>query len=166
MAMEVRFLERLRKKARNGVRDWPIATIAFYGSTLSRATVASNSPGRILAGAKPADLPVAQSTKSSSSYQPANRQGAWHRDAAGPPCHRRRGHRIDGWACRFTEPPASKDCALRNYTSVPAALHNLCPRNTEWLKPKLLSHIRRFTGLLCHGNHQDYPSIRILLHTA
>jgi hypothetical protein len=27
MAMEVRFLERLRKKARNGVRDWPMATI-------------------------------------------------------------------------------------------------------------------------------------------
>jgi hypothetical protein len=63
MAMEVRFLERLRKKARNGVRDWLMATIAFYGPTLSRAILASNSPGRILAGAKPADLPVAQSTK-------------------------------------------------------------------------------------------------------
>jgi hypothetical protein len=33
--MEDRFLKRLRKKARKGVRGWPIATIAFYGSNLS-----------------------------------------------------------------------------------------------------------------------------------
>jgi len=36
--LEDRFLKRLRKKARKGVRGWPIATIAFYGPDLSRAT--------------------------------------------------------------------------------------------------------------------------------
>ena len=35
--MEDRFLKRLRKKARKGLRGWPIATIAFYGPTLSQA---------------------------------------------------------------------------------------------------------------------------------
>ena len=29
--MEDRFLKRLRKKARKGLRGWPIATVAFYG---------------------------------------------------------------------------------------------------------------------------------------
>ena len=37
-AMESRFLKRLRKKARKGMRGWPAATIAFYGPNLSRAT--------------------------------------------------------------------------------------------------------------------------------
>jgi hypothetical protein len=36
--MEDRFLKRLRTKARKGLRGWPIATIAFYGPTLSQAT--------------------------------------------------------------------------------------------------------------------------------
>ena len=36
--IEDRFLKRLRKKARKGLRGWPIATIAFYGPKLSRAT--------------------------------------------------------------------------------------------------------------------------------
>jgi hypothetical protein len=36
--LEDRFLKRLRKKARKGLRGWPIATIAFYGPDLSRAT--------------------------------------------------------------------------------------------------------------------------------
>jgi hypothetical protein len=36
--LEDRFLKRLRKKARKGVWGWPIATIAFYGPDLSRAT--------------------------------------------------------------------------------------------------------------------------------
>jgi hypothetical protein len=36
--MEYRFLKRLRKKARKGLRGWPIATIAFYGPNLSQAT--------------------------------------------------------------------------------------------------------------------------------
>ena len=36
--MEGRFLKRLRKKAQKGLRAWPIATIAFYGPNLSRAT--------------------------------------------------------------------------------------------------------------------------------
>ena len=36
--MEDRFLKRLRKKARKGLRGWPIATIAFYGPNLSQAT--------------------------------------------------------------------------------------------------------------------------------
>ncbi len=30
MMMEDRFLKRLRKKARKGMRGWPMATIAFY----------------------------------------------------------------------------------------------------------------------------------------
>ena len=38
MMMEDRFLKRLRKKARRGLRGWPIATIAFYGPNLSQAT--------------------------------------------------------------------------------------------------------------------------------
>jgi hypothetical protein len=32
------FLKRLGKKARKGLRGWPIATIAFYGPNLSQAT--------------------------------------------------------------------------------------------------------------------------------
>ncbi len=38
MMMEDRFLKRLRKKARKGLRGWPMATIAFYGPNLSQAT--------------------------------------------------------------------------------------------------------------------------------
>jgi hypothetical protein len=38
MMMEDRFLKRLRKKARKGMRGWPAATIAFYGPNLSQAT--------------------------------------------------------------------------------------------------------------------------------
>jgi hypothetical protein len=33
-----RCLKRLNKKARKGLRGWPIATIAFYGPNLSQAT--------------------------------------------------------------------------------------------------------------------------------
>ncbi len=36
--MQDRFLKRLRKKAKKGVRGWPVATIAFYGPDLSRAS--------------------------------------------------------------------------------------------------------------------------------
>src|SRR5262245_55165488 len=36
--IEDRFLKRLRKKARKGLRGWPIATVAFYGPNLSQAT--------------------------------------------------------------------------------------------------------------------------------
>jgi len=36
--LEDRFLKRLRKKARKGLRGWPTATIAFYGPNLSQAT--------------------------------------------------------------------------------------------------------------------------------
>src|SRR6266852_7036822 len=36
--MEDRFVKRLRKKARKGLRGWPAATIAFYGPNLSQAT--------------------------------------------------------------------------------------------------------------------------------
>src|SRR5262245_11767077 len=36
--MEDRFLKRLRKKAKKGLRGWPIAAIAFYGPNLSQAT--------------------------------------------------------------------------------------------------------------------------------
>ena len=36
--LEDRFLKRLRKKARKGLRGRPIATIAFYGPNLTQAT--------------------------------------------------------------------------------------------------------------------------------
>jgi hypothetical protein len=36
--MEDRFLKRLRKKARRGLRGWPLATVAFYGPNQSQAT--------------------------------------------------------------------------------------------------------------------------------
>jgi hypothetical protein len=36
--MQDRFLKRLHKKAKKGLRGWPVATIAFYGPNLSRAT--------------------------------------------------------------------------------------------------------------------------------
>jgi hypothetical protein len=36
--VEDRFLKRLRKKGRKGLRGWPIATVAFYGPNLSQAT--------------------------------------------------------------------------------------------------------------------------------
>ena len=39
--MEDRFLKRLRKKARKGLRGWPMATVAFYGPNLSQATKAT-----------------------------------------------------------------------------------------------------------------------------
>jgi hypothetical protein len=38
MMTEDRSLKRLRKKARKGMRGWPVATIAFYGPNLSQAT--------------------------------------------------------------------------------------------------------------------------------
>jgi hypothetical protein len=38
MIMEDRFPKRLRKKARKGMRRWPVATIAYYGPNLSQAT--------------------------------------------------------------------------------------------------------------------------------
>ena len=33
-----RLLKRLKKRAKRGMRGWPVATIAFYGPDLSRAT--------------------------------------------------------------------------------------------------------------------------------
>jgi hypothetical protein len=36
--IEDRFLKRLRKKARKGARGWPVATVAFYGPDLCRAS--------------------------------------------------------------------------------------------------------------------------------
>jgi hypothetical protein len=33
-----KYLKRLRKKAKKGMRGWPVATIAFYGPNLSQAT--------------------------------------------------------------------------------------------------------------------------------
>ena len=38
MRLQDRFAKRLRKKAQKGIRGWPVATIAFYGPNLSRAT--------------------------------------------------------------------------------------------------------------------------------
>lgn len=36
--MKDRFLKRMRKKAKKGMRGWPAATIAFYGPDKSRAS--------------------------------------------------------------------------------------------------------------------------------
>jgi hypothetical protein len=36
---EERFLKRLRKNARKGLRGWPIATIALYGPNLRHVTL-------------------------------------------------------------------------------------------------------------------------------
>jgi hypothetical protein len=36
--IEDRYLKRLRKKARKGMRGWSMATVAFYGPNLSQAT--------------------------------------------------------------------------------------------------------------------------------
>jgi hypothetical protein len=36
--LEDRFLKRLHKKSRKGMRGWPVATIAFYGPNLGQAT--------------------------------------------------------------------------------------------------------------------------------
>jgi hypothetical protein len=33
-----RYLKRLHKKAKKGMRGWPLATVAFYGPNLSQAT--------------------------------------------------------------------------------------------------------------------------------
>ena len=38
MPLKDRFLKRLRKKAKKGMRGWPAATIAFYGPNLNQAT--------------------------------------------------------------------------------------------------------------------------------
>jgi hypothetical protein len=38
MPLKEQILKRLRKKAKRGMRGWPIATIAFYGPDASRAT--------------------------------------------------------------------------------------------------------------------------------
>ena len=36
--MQARFIKRLRKKGRKGMRGWPVATVAFYGPNLNQAT--------------------------------------------------------------------------------------------------------------------------------
>jgi hypothetical protein len=36
--MKDRFMKRLSKKGRRGMRGWPVATVAFYGPNLSQAT--------------------------------------------------------------------------------------------------------------------------------
>ena len=36
--MQDRFLKRLQKKAKRGLRGWPVASIGFYGPDLSRAS--------------------------------------------------------------------------------------------------------------------------------
>ena len=38
MTLEARFAKALRKRARKGLRGYPVATIAFYGPNLSQAT--------------------------------------------------------------------------------------------------------------------------------
>ncbi len=37
-AVQDRSLKRLQKKAKRGLRGWPVATIAFYGADLRRAS--------------------------------------------------------------------------------------------------------------------------------
>ena len=36
--LEERFIKRLRKKAKKGMRGWPVATVAFYGPNLTQAS--------------------------------------------------------------------------------------------------------------------------------
>lgn len=36
--MQDRFVKRLRKKAKRGMRGWPAATVAYYGPNLDRAS--------------------------------------------------------------------------------------------------------------------------------
>ena len=38
MRMSEQFLKRLRKKAKKGMRGWPVATIAYYGPNLTQAS--------------------------------------------------------------------------------------------------------------------------------
>lgn len=38
MSLNYRFGKRLQKRAKKGMRGWPVATIAFYGPDLSQAT--------------------------------------------------------------------------------------------------------------------------------
>ncbi len=38
MPMSEQFLKRLRKKAKKGMRGWPLATIAYYGPNLTQAS--------------------------------------------------------------------------------------------------------------------------------
>jgi hypothetical protein len=38
MPLRDQALKRLRKKARKGMRGWPVGTVAFYGPDLSRAS--------------------------------------------------------------------------------------------------------------------------------
>ena len=42
--MKDRSFKRLHKKARKGLRGWPIATIAFYGPNLRQATKVAVGP--------------------------------------------------------------------------------------------------------------------------
>ena len=51
--MKNRFLKRLQKKAKRGMRGWPVATIAFYGPNLSQAT-------KVVVGVVPSENASAQ----------------------------------------------------------------------------------------------------------
>ena len=64
-----RFLKRLGKKARKGLRGWPIATIAFYGPNLSQAT-------KIAVGIVPSE---------NASVEDGAMAGRFHQSKARPP---------------------------------------------------------------------------------
>src|ERR1700740_1830812 len=82
--MEDRFLKRLRKKARKGLRGWPIATVAFYGPNLSQATKVAVGVTRLESGSGRHPL------------RPRNcpRDARIHRGASG---EIRRDHRWHNW---------------------------------------------------------------------
>jgi putative ABC transport system substrate-binding protein len=97
-AQIVNLAARSRIPAAYGSRD-----IVVAGGLMSYAAKVEDSihqvgvyAGRILKGAKPADLPVVQATTFEFVINLQNGQDAWHRYTAGCFCHRRRVDRVAG----------------------------------------------------------------------